>query len=113
MGRAWPFIEVRARIEAGSCSLCSAASSRVPGTASAATAVVDAPRNSRRVGMPYNTAMALHRVSVMGGTDSQARDEFLAAGAARGRLLASGRSTGLFFPRAPVSLAQRAAALPG
>jgi len=60
--------------------------------------------------MPYNTAMALHRVSVMGGTDPQARDEFLAAGAAAGRLLASQGITVLYDSSASGPLAELVAA---
>ena len=54
--------------------------------------------------------MALHRVSVMGGTDPQARDEFLAAAAAAGRLLASQGITVLYENSSPGPLAELVAA---
>src|SRR5262249_42663535 len=110
MGRACAFIELSARMEGGSCSPCWAGSSVGCAIASVAIAVEDAPRNSRRVGMPYYTAMPLHRVSVLGGTDPQARAEFLEAAGAAGMLLASEGITLLYDSSSPGPRAELIAA---
>ncbi len=54
--------------------------------------------------------MALHRVSVVGGTDPQARPEFLAAAAAAGRCLASEGITVLYDNSSAGPLAELVAA---
>ena len=54
----------------------------------AASALDDTVRNSRRVGIPYNTAMPLRRISVLGGGDPAALPEHLEAASHLGRLFA-------------------------
>lgn len=51
-------------------------------------AVAEVPRNSRRVGIPYYTAMPLRRVGILSGTNPDAPDHAGMAAAQLGHLLA-------------------------
>jgi predicted Rossmann-fold nucleotide-binding protein len=62
----------------------------------AATAVDEVLRNSRRVGIPYYTAMSLRRLAVLSGSNPAARAEYLEAGSSVGRLLAENGITLLY-----------------